>query len=162
VVRRITYDTHLESAVADSDLIIEAVPEDLALKRRTFAELEGLCNAEAIFASNTSSFMPSMLCVGLKHPERLLVTHYWNPAHLLPLVEVVPHEQTTPAVVQYVCALLKACGIGRGASRNRIRGELAVHGLRVKLAIRKATPRHAKQRWRKQAEAAACSMRTSP
>ena len=110
VVRRITYDTHLEWAVTDSDLIIEAVPEDLVLKRRTFAELEGLCNAEAIFASNTSSFMPSMLCVGLKHPDRLLVTHYWNPAHLLPLVEVVRHEQTTPAVVQCVCALLKACG----------------------------------------------------
>ena len=54
---------------------------------------------DTIFASNTSGFLPSSLATGLAHPERLVVAHFWNPAHLVPLVEIVPHPGTSPGVV---------------------------------------------------------------
>lgn len=106
----ISYVADLDEAVRDAVLILEAVSEDLPLKQRIFAELEKKCPPDIIFASNTSTFIPSALAAGLQHPERVVVMHYWNPAHLIPLVEVVPHAGTLPAVLARVKELLEACG----------------------------------------------------
>jgi 3-hydroxybutyryl-CoA dehydrogenase len=86
----------LAAAVADVDLVIEAVVENLAVKQAVFRALDELAPATAIFASNTSSYMPSSLAAVTTRPERVVVTHYFNPPHLLPLVEIVPGPATSP------------------------------------------------------------------
>lgn len=113
VVTRIICESKLDAAVHNADLIIEAVAERFQLKCQLFRHLDDLCQPEAIFASNTSTFEPSRLALGLTHAERkkrFLVMHYWNPAHLMPLVELVPHPEALPGVIESVQALLVQCG----------------------------------------------------
>src|SRR5262249_48756398 len=74
---------------AGCDLVLEAVFEELALKKRVLAELEGVVPAEAILATNTSSLSVSDMASGLAHPERVVGMHFFNPVALLPLVELV-------------------------------------------------------------------------
>lgn len=109
-IDEIVFSSDLARAVDGATVVIEAVSENLAIKRTVFAELERLTGTETILASNTSTFMPSVLAEGLSHPERLLVLHYWNPAHLVPLVEVVPHTGTSSVVVEACRNLLSRCG----------------------------------------------------
>lgn len=89
----------LADAVTGVDLVIEAVFENLAVKQAVFKELDAVAPAHAIFASNTSSYMPSSLAAVTTRPDRVIVTHYFNPAHLLPLVEVVPGPETSAATI---------------------------------------------------------------
>jgi 3-hydroxybutyryl-CoA dehydrogenase len=113
VIGRIACPAVLDEAIAGAGLVIEAVPEKLQLKLRVFMELERKTGPQVILASNTSTFMPSSLAVGLVNPAtaaRLVVMHYWNPAHLIPLVEVVPHLRALPEMVERVKALLELCG----------------------------------------------------
>jgi len=110
VVRRVVCTPDPVHALAAAELVIEAVPEDLALKHRVLRELEAACSEQTILASNTSTFMPSKLAVSLRLPRRLLVAHYWNPAHLVPLVELVPHAQTAPETLAAMHELLETCG----------------------------------------------------
>lgn len=100
----------LEEAVGGVDWVIEAVPEDLRLKRVTLGALETLCPPETILASNSSTLMPSRLAEALKYPGRLLIAHFWNPAHLVPLVEIVPHAATSGATTDWVRAELERWG----------------------------------------------------
>jgi len=125
VVQRVEVSPTLESAVRDADLVIEAVPENLQLKWRIFTELDRVCGATTILASNTSSFVPSSLATGLVNParrQRFLVMHYWNPAHLMPLVELVPHAETLPVVVERVRELLLRCAKQPVVLRKEIAG----------------------------------------
>ncbi len=112
VVSRIVCEPGLEPAAREADLVIEAVPEKLELKRRIFEQLAQVCRPEAILASNTSSFVPSLIAGMLDagRVKRFLVMHYWNPAHLIPLVELVPHPQTDASVLAGVKVLLGHCG----------------------------------------------------
>ncbi len=110
VAARVTYVPDLPAAVSDADLVVEAVSEDLALKQRLFRELDRHAPAHAILASNTSSLMPSLLAEVTGRPEQVLVAHYWNPAHLIPLVELVPGPATSPETVEAVRALLASLG----------------------------------------------------
>ncbi len=89
VLARLT-PTPTLNALADATLLIEAIPERLALKHALYAELETLIADEAIIASNTSGLPPDRLAQGMRLPERLLIAHFWHPPHLIPLVEVVP------------------------------------------------------------------------
>ncbi|AKA24607.1 3-hydroxyacyl-CoA dehydrogenase PaaH [Pseudomonas chlororaphis] len=75
--------------LADSQLIIEAIAENLEAKRELFRQLEGVCSERCILASNTSSLSITRIAAGLQHPERLLGLHFFNPAPVMPLVEVV-------------------------------------------------------------------------
>ena len=109
-LQRITARATLQEAVAGADLVIEAVSEDLPLKQRIFAELDRTCDAGVVLASNTSTFMPSALAGGTVHPQRILVAHYFNPPHLLPVVEIVPHAGTDPGVVARVQELFTDVG----------------------------------------------------
>jgi 3-hydroxybutyryl-CoA dehydrogenase len=110
VCARIETTTSLTEAVAEADLVIESVSEDLALKQRLFPEIARHAPAHAILASNTSSFMPTTLGAATDCPERVMVAHYYNPAHLLPLVELVAGQKTDPAHVDTLFALYTEMG----------------------------------------------------
>jgi 3-hydroxybutyryl-CoA dehydrogenase len=87
-------------AVTDAQFLTEAVPEDLAIKQALLVRLERIAARETILASNSSSFPISQSGRLLEHPERALVTHWFNPPHLTPVVEVVPSPHTSEAVLQ--------------------------------------------------------------
>jgi 3-hydroxybutyryl-CoA dehydrogenase len=89
------------------EFIIEAVPEVLEIKQALYRELETTVAERVILASNTSGFMPSKLSEFLAHPDRFIVAHFWNPPHAIPLVEVVPSQHTSAAVVERTIALLR-------------------------------------------------------
>ncbi|NNK65002.1 MAG: 3-hydroxybutyryl-CoA dehydrogenase, partial [Gemmatimonadetes bacterium] len=74
--------TELADAVVEADLVIEAAPESMELKRSIFADVEARVDPEAILASNTSSLSIATLASGLRHPSRLLGLHFFNPVHL--------------------------------------------------------------------------------
>jgi len=96
--------------LAGLDWVSEAVPEVLALKHRVYEQLEAVLAPEAVIASNTSGFLPSQLGEPLGHPERLLVAHFWNPPHAVPLVEVVPGARTGQAAVDRTMELVGRTG----------------------------------------------------
>lgn len=97
---RIHPTTSLPDAAATADFVIEAVYENLDLKRRIFADLDRHCPPHAILASNTSSYMPSKLASVTRRPDRVIVAHYFSPPHLLPLVELVRGPETSDATVK--------------------------------------------------------------
>ncbi|MBI2204484.1 MAG: 3-hydroxyacyl-CoA dehydrogenase [Candidatus Rokubacteria bacterium] len=94
----------------DCRFVQEALPESRELKRETFARLGDHVPAETIVASTSSTISPSHLADALPGPERFLVAHWLNPAHVIPLVEVVPGPQTAEAVVAETIALLERLG----------------------------------------------------
>ncbi len=91
-------------------LVIEAVAEDLAVKRETFATLEAVCSADAILATNTSSLSVTDIAARLEHPHRVAGLHFFNPAPLLPLVEVVNGEATDKDVIDTLVAAVQEWG----------------------------------------------------
>jgi len=107
---RIRIAADLPSAVAAADLVIEAAPEKLPLKQAIFAEVEAHAPRRAILASNTSVIRITDIMGGLRHRERALGTHWWNPPHLVPLVEVIGTQWTDGACIEAVTALLVAAG----------------------------------------------------
>lgn len=98
------------SGMAHSDLALEAVVEDLDVKRRVFAELEVRMPAGALLASNTSSLSIDALAAGLLHPERFVGFHFFNPVHRMPLLEVVRGERTSDAALVSAVALARRLG----------------------------------------------------
>ncbi|MBY0438267.1 MAG: 3-hydroxyacyl-CoA dehydrogenase, partial [Burkholderiales bacterium] len=92
------------------DIVIEAVPEQLELKRTLFRELETLARRDTPLCSNSSAIGISKIGEGLASRDRMLNTHYFMPAHLVPAVEVVSSEATDPKVADRVCAMLRATG----------------------------------------------------
>lgn len=93
VMNRLHGTTSLQD-IAACGLLIEAIPERLELKHALYAQLEELIAPEAVIASNTSGLPPDALAEKLAHPERLLIAHFWNPPHFIPLVEIVPGTAT--------------------------------------------------------------------
>jgi 3-hydroxybutyryl-CoA dehydrogenase len=100
----------LATAAAGADLVIEAAPEQLAVKRRIFAGLAA-APARAVLASNTSAIPIREIAAGLANRQRVVGTHFWNPPYLVPLVEVVQAEASDPAAVQWTIALLRRAGL---------------------------------------------------
>lgn len=96
--------------LTDSDVIFEAIIESLEAKRALYQVLEDILSTQAIIASTTSGFTPSSLFTGLKNSDRALVTHFWNPPHLIPLVEVLASDWTDVLVVNETLQLLNDCG----------------------------------------------------
>lgn len=108
---RIRFTTSLEDeGVRNADLVIECIYEDMQLKQDTLALLESVCRADTIFCTNTSVMSPTEICVKLKNKERFVGTHFWNPAHLIPLVEVVRTEYSSDEVVEEVMDILAQVG----------------------------------------------------
>lgn len=108
---RITPTTTLEEAVAGASMVVEAVPERLDLKRELFRELDSLCPPETVLATNTSAISITEIAAGAARRERIVGTHFWNPPYLIPLVEVVPGEETSGATVDSACRLLRSAGM---------------------------------------------------
>lgn len=107
---RIAYTTDLTEAVATQDFLVESVPEDLALKQQLFQELDRLARPDALLTSNTTALSITAIARACTRPERLLSLHYYLPAHLIPLVDVLPGEATDPAVVETACRFLEEIG----------------------------------------------------
>jgi 3-hydroxybutyryl-CoA dehydrogenase len=107
---RIQTGTDLRAAVAGADVVIEAVYEDLALKQAIFRDLDASAPPHTILASNTSTFMPSLLAAATRRPDRVLVAHYFNPPHLLPLVELVRGPQTSDETMATMDDLYRRLG----------------------------------------------------
>ena len=110
VLRNIHPHTALEKSVADADVVIEAVFEELDLKQDVFRRLDAACPVRTILASNSSTLLPSKLATATSRPDRVLVAHYLNPPYLIPLVELVRHPGTSDATVAVMCDLLKKVG----------------------------------------------------
>lgn len=105
IVSRIRGTLDLGDAVKDADLVIEAVPEEMELKKKVFAELDGLCPAHAILASNTSALMITDIASATKRPEKVIGMHWFNPPPMMKLIEVVrgavTSDETTHVVTEF-------------------------------------------------------------
>jgi 3-hydroxybutyryl-CoA dehydrogenase len=95
---------------SDCDLIIEAVLEDISLKKEIFSKLDQICKPETIFASNTSSLSITEIAASTKRPQRFIGMHFFNPAPVMKLVEVIKGQLTDPEVLQYVTDLALKIG----------------------------------------------------
>ncbi len=108
---RIRFTTDIDSPlIAQADLVIEAVFEDMDIKRETFAKLEARCRFDAIFCTNSSVMSPSQISANLTHRARFVGTHFWNPAHLIPLVEVIKSDASSDETAQIVIEVLRGVG----------------------------------------------------
>jgi 3-hydroxybutyryl-CoA dehydrogenase len=110
LLRRIETHDRLAPAVQDAAFVFEAAPEKLPLKQQIFAELESAVAPNTILASNSSAIPSTDIGRHLKHRERVVGTHFWNPPHLVPLVEVIQNEKTSDAVVRATMELLRDAG----------------------------------------------------
>ena len=109
-VERVQPCHDLGDAVSEADYVVEAVLEDLPLKQKLFAEIEQKVRPDTILASNTSVIPISKIMEGLKDRSRALGTHWWNPPFLVPLVEVIGTQWTSPHAIEWTIALHKAAG----------------------------------------------------
>ncbi len=108
---RISFTTDIDSPlVAQADFVIEAVFEDMGIKQETFAKLEARCRPDAIFCTNSSVMSPSQISEKMTHRERFVGTHFWNPGHLIPLVEVVKSDASSDEVANTVMEVLRSVG----------------------------------------------------
>jgi len=89
------------------DLVVEAVFEDVAVKRAVMSQIGAACRSDVIIASNTSTIDLDILAEGLTNPQRLIGLHFFNPAHAMPLVEVIRREKTEPGVIATAMKLVR-------------------------------------------------------
>jgi 3-hydroxybutyryl-CoA dehydrogenase len=102
--------TEFEDSIARAGIVIETGPEDMAWKQAMFARMDAVARPDAVLASNTSSLSISEVAARCAHPGRVVATHFWNPPHLVPLVEVVQGRLTSADTVEAVRDLLASCG----------------------------------------------------
>ena len=110
LLTRIAAHDSLDSAMGGADWVFEAAPEKLPLKQEIFAAVEKLVASTAILASNSSAIPSTEIGRHLAHRERMVGTHFWNPPHLVPLVEVIQNERTSGEVVERTMQLLRRAG----------------------------------------------------
>lgn len=132
MIARITTATDIPTGVRHADFIIESVVENLDVKQAVWKQIEQAAPQDAIFATNTSGLSPTAIQRVLEHPERFVVAHFWNPAQLMPLVEVVPGESTHEQVVDETFDLMEK--IGKKPAKLK-RESLGFIGNRIQLAV---------------------------
>ena len=96
--------------IGSADLVIESAPENMRFKQDLFERMDKIAKPECVLASNTSGLSITAIASKCLKPERVLTTHFWNPPHLMPLVEIVMGEKTSLAVASDVRDLLARCG----------------------------------------------------
>src|SRR5271165_952311 len=106
----IAFEPDLAAALADAGLVLETIPENLDLKREVLASMEGYLEPDAIIATNTSGISVSSIASALQHPARFVGMHWSNPPHLVPMIEVVPGEQTATATTQTIVEIIREFG----------------------------------------------------
>jgi 3-hydroxyacyl-CoA dehydrogenase len=104
------YQSDRATALEGTDVVAEAIPEQLELKRELFKAIEDEIPPEAIIASNTSGIPATKMAEGLKRPERVIGWHWSNPPHLIPMNEIIPGEQTAPEVTSAIQELTRRIG----------------------------------------------------
>jgi 3-hydroxybutyryl-CoA dehydrogenase len=129
----ITGTTDLDSAVGGADLVVEAVPEDRDLKREVLADAEAAAPADAVLASNTSSLPVTELAAALEDPARFVGLHFFNPVHIMELVEVVVAEQTGDETLAFAREFVD--GVGKTAIEVRDSPGFASSRLGVALGV---------------------------
>lgn len=129
---RITGCTTLESAAKDADFVIESIAEDLEIKKEVWAKIEKLTKPETIFATNSSGLSPTAIAKALTRKDKFVVAHFWNPPHLVPLVEVVPGEHTSQETVDVTWKLIEKIGKKPVALKREALGFI---GNRLQLAL---------------------------
>jgi len=108
-LQRMTYTTDLQQ-LAQADIIVESIPEQMDTKKKLFAQLNTICKPETIFASNTTSLSITELALASGRPDRLVGLHFFNPVQLIKLVEVVRTEHADPAVCEKVYHWVQSVG----------------------------------------------------
>ena len=106
----VSFEADLKAALSGADLVLEAVPEKLEVKREVFASLEEYSAPDTILATNTSGIPITQIAKDAKHPGRVIGMHWSNPPHLIPMIEVVPGERTDDSVRDALIAIIKAFG----------------------------------------------------
>ena len=109
-LRRIKTTLDLKEAVSNAQFIIEAVSENLALKQKIFQDLDSLGPPETILATNTSVISITEIAAKAIRRDRIVGTHFWNPPYLVPLVEVIRGEETSPRTMDLTTDLLRSVG----------------------------------------------------
>lgn len=109
VLARITL-TEDFSQIRQAQYIVEAIPEDLSLKQEMFQKLESLAGAEIILATNTSGISITAIASGIKRPERVIGMHWWNPPHIIPVIEVIRGEKTSARVIEQTGKVIQELG----------------------------------------------------
>jgi 3-hydroxybutyryl-CoA dehydrogenase len=109
-LERINASAKFDPVIAKADLIIESGPEKMQWKQELFARMDRIARPDAVLTTNTSGLSITDIASLCVHPERAVTTHFWNPPHLMPLVEIVKGARTADAVASDLRDLLAACG----------------------------------------------------
>ena len=131
-LERLDGSTNFDQTIAGAQLVVESGPEDLAWKQELFARMDALAGPDTVLASNTSGLSITAIATRCARPERVLTTHFWNPPHLMPLVEIVRGDKTSNDVVHEIRDLLVGCGKTPVVVRKDRRGQL---GNRLQMAL---------------------------
>jgi enoyl-CoA hydratase/3-hydroxyacyl-CoA dehydrogenase len=107
---RITPVVDLKQALAGADLLIEAVPEDMNLKKKVYAEVDGVSEQKTLYASNTSTLPITEMAALTNRPDRFIGLHFFNPPQLMPLVEVIPGNSTSAGMVDMAMNFIRQVG----------------------------------------------------
>lgn len=110
VLSRLKGVKKLEEAAEGADFVIESVAEDMSLKKQIFVRLDSICQKNAILATNTSGLGITEIASETSRPEKVLVTHFWNPPHLIPLVEIVRGEKTSEETIKVATDMMLRIG----------------------------------------------------
>ncbi len=100
ILSRITTKVDLSEALKDCDLMIEAVPEIMELKKKVYAEVDKIANTKTVFASNTSTLPITEIANTISRPEKFIGIHYFNPPQIMKLVEVIPGQKTSKELIE--------------------------------------------------------------
>ena len=138
IMGNIEFTTDLPASLTGSQYVLEAVSEDVAIKREVWSRLSEHAEPDAILASNTSSYDINELAEGVSHPERIVGTHWFHPAPITPCVEVIPGEQASRANIEWTLAVLTKlgktptlCKSAPGFVANRIQMAMAKEALNL-------------------------------
>jgi len=110
ILERVQGTIDLETAAATADIITESIIENLKAKQDLFLRVERVCPPDAVITSNTSGLPAAQLAGVLARPERFAVTHFWNPPHIMPLVEIIKGEKTSEDTIESLLSLLRRAG----------------------------------------------------
>ena len=107
---RLSASASFDDVLAKADLVVESAPENMAFKQDIFRRMDGIAKPDCILASNTSGLSITAIQSACERPERVVTTHFWNPPHLMPLVEIVKGERTSEDVALKLRDFLRLCG----------------------------------------------------
>jgi 3-hydroxybutyryl-CoA dehydrogenase len=110
ILERVQGTIDLEAVASTADIVIESIFENLGVKQELFLRVERACPPHTLITSNTSGFPATQLASVLARPERFAVTHFWNPPHIMPLVEVIQGEKTSEKTIESLMTLLRRAG----------------------------------------------------